>query len=174
MRDVTKITWDWRNTAGDKTAGATALRRPALVQASVLVVVGVLVAVGLGHAVVARVVWSLAGVFLLLGLFWPAGYRPMHAFGQKLGQWVGMILLYILLAPFYLLFFGLVSVGLKWRRRDPMHRTYHDQQWTYWIARREKQPDENFADQFLREDKNARAEQRPVGTSTRTREGGAA
>jgi len=168
MRDVTYSTWNWRqDEAPAANAPRASLRRAAFVQAAVLALVGFGLEHVLGHRLPARIVWGLAAVVALLGAFWPRGYRPVHAFGQAIGRWVGKFLSVVLLVPLYVLFFGAVALYLRTRRRDPMHRTYLDGAWTYWIPRREKRRDENFGDQFLREDREARGRRRPVGTVTR-------
>ncbi len=168
MRDVTLSTWNWRHEepAVSATPG-TSMRRAAWLQAAVLGLVGLVLDRVLGHALPARIVWGLAAVVALLGAVWPRGYRPIHAFGQALGHWVGKLLALVLLVPLYVLLFGAVALWLRLRRRDPMHRFYLDGRWTYWIPRREKARDENIGDQFLREDREARGSRRPVGAATR-------
>jgi hypothetical protein len=162
---VMQGTWDWRSSPGVKPAGqAGGLRRGALIQALVMGIVGGIVHFGFHHLLVARIIWALAGIILLLGLLFPSAYKPVHAFGQWLGRIVGTVLTTLLLVPFFFLFFTPVAFFLRWQGRDPLHRSSLDPQWTYWIARAEKDPAENIDRQFLREDREARGRLRSVGT----------
>ena len=63
------------------------------------------------------------GLILILGLFIPSAYRPVHTFGQWLGRVVGKTLNLVLLVPFYFLFFTPVALLLRLQGRDPLHRT---------------------------------------------------
>jgi hypothetical protein len=140
-----------------------ALRAAALVPAAVMVVVGFVVQFILGKEWPA--IWVLASAFLLLGLLWPAGYRHLHRFGRWLGGVVGVFLMYLLLVPFYYLFFFPAACWLRLRRCDPMQRQYRQAQWTYWIPRHPGSADCNYQRLFLKEDKQGRDALRRVHES---------
>ena len=164
-RRVVLATWDWRNPAGPgRPQAAGELRRSALVQALVMGGIACAVFFILGHHVLARVIGALAGLVLVLGLAAPEAYRPVRTFGHRLGRAVGTALTYLLLVPFFYLFFTPVAVFLRWRGRDPLHRRYRDPRWTYWIRRTGRSTGENIDRQFLREDRQARGQLRPVGS----------
>ena len=164
MRDVVRVTWNWQDPVTPRPRRHSGrLRRDAVVQALVMGVVGTLLVFVLGHVTVGRIVWLLAGVVLLLGLLWPAGYRPIHAFGNGLGRAVGTVLRYLLLVPGYWLVFVPGHLLLRLRGRDPLQRKYYPATDTYWIPRPAKTRDANIADQFLREDRDLRLARRPVG-----------
>ncbi len=159
MRRVVQVTWNWQDAAAAAGAAApgqrpAALRVAALVPTAVMVVVGFVVQFILGHECPA--VWVLASAFLLLGLFWPAGVGHVHRLGRRLGRIVGGLLVYVLLVPFFYLFFFPVACWLRLRRCDPMQRTYRQAQWTYWIPRRPGSADRNYERLFLKEDKEGR------------------
>jgi len=163
-RRVMEATWDWQSRQDDTSTGsAGGHRRSALIQAVVMSLIAGVLYFGFHHHLFARVIWALAGLILILGLFLPAAYRPIHAFGRWLGRVVGKALTYILLVPFFFLFFTPVAILLRMQKRDPLHRAYRKSQWTYWIARSPKDRAENIDKQFLREDKEARGSLRPVG-----------
>ncbi len=161
---VMQVTWDWRSpTSSDSAAGG--LRRGAVIQALVMGLVGGALYFGLHHHLFARVVWALAGFVLILGLTFPRAYRPIHGFGRWLGKIVGQALTYLLLVPFFFLFFTPVALILRLQGRDPLHRKFRDPQWTYWVERSSKSRDDNIDKQFLREDREARGHLRPVGAA---------
>ena len=173
MRDVVRVTWNWQDPAAPQTRRRSSrLRRDAVVQTLVMGAAGALLVFGLGHVTAGRIVWLLAGIVLLLGLLWPAGYRPVHAFGNGLGRVVGAVLRYLLLVPCYWLVFAPGHLLLRLRGRDPLQRKYYPATDTYWIPRPAKDRDANIADQFLREDRDLRLARRPVGASDWTEQKG--
>ena len=99
---ILAVTWDWRAPSGPVPgSGRAALRRAALIQAGVTAAVGAILRFGFGHQLFPIILWGIAGLVLVLGLFLPRAYRPVHAFGRGLGRFVGRILVYVLLVPFY-------------------------------------------------------------------------
>ena len=166
IRDrVLAATWDWRAPAGPAPgSGRAALRRAASIQAGVTTAVGAVLRFGFGHHLFPLILWGIAAVVLVLGLFLPRAYRPVHSFGRGLGRFVGKVLMYVLLVPFYYLFFTPVAVLLRLRGRDPLHRGFRDPRHTYWIARGPKERGDNARRQFLREDREARDALRDVDT----------
>jgi hypothetical protein len=162
---VLQATWDWRARTGSAVVTAAEnLRSSALLQGAVMGLVGAALHFGFHHFLFARIVWGLAVLVVFLGLFIPAAYRPLHAFGRWLGRVVGQGLTYLLLVPFFFLFFLPVAWILRLQGRDPLHRDFRDSQWTYWIARSIRERGDNIDKQFLREDKAARGDLRPVGS----------
>ena len=166
LRRVIQATWNWQSPADPVPDGpAGGLRRSALIQSLVMGLIAAILFYGFHHLLLARIIWALAGLVLVLGLAFPPAYRPIHAFGQWLGRVVGNGLTYVLLVPFFYLFFTPVALLLRLQGRDPLHRGFRDPQWTYWLARSPKGPGENIDKQFLREDREARKQLRPVGDS---------
>jgi hypothetical protein len=166
MNRVLETTWNWRDGASPASgSGRAALRRAAIIQAAVTALVAAVLLFGFGHHLFPLILWGLAGLALILGLFLPQAYRPIHAFGRGLGRVVGKILLYVLLVPFYFLFFLPVALLLKLQKRDPLQRHFRDPKYTYWIRRGPRERGDNIDRQFLREDKEARAELRDVGSN---------
>ena len=102
-RRVIQATWNWPSRQGEVSAGsAGGYRQSALIQAVVMSLVAVVVYFGFHHQLFARIIWALAGLVLVLGLFFQSAYRPIHAFGRWLGRVVGKGLTYLLLVPFFL------------------------------------------------------------------------
>ncbi len=163
-RNVMQATWNWRaRTGAPRTDPAGGYRRGALVQALVMGLIAAVLFFGLHHHILARVIWTLAALVLILGLAFPSAYRPIHACGKWAGRVTGKALTHLLLIPFFFLFFAPVAMILRWQNRDPLHRGFRDPQWTYWIGRSAKSRGENIERQFLREDRDARSQLRPVG-----------
>ncbi|MFH1845412.1 MAG: hypothetical protein ABIF77_19680 [bacterium] len=167
QRDVSSVVWNWRNPVTEVIAAArhrNELRRASALQVGVMAVIGALLYFWLQHHLMAQIVWGLAGLFLLLGLGFPPAYRPIHRFGRWLALVVGSALIYVLLVPFFYLFVFPVSVLLRLQRRDPLHRAYRAADLTYWIPRLKASGPDTYERQFLREDKLAKGQHRPVGS----------
>jgi hypothetical protein len=160
---VLDATWNWRATGQkDPGSGTEGLRRQAVIQTVVMVLVAAFLYFILGHTYFVPVILALAAIVLALGLAYPPAYRPIHRFGRWLGRVVGKGLTYLLLVPFFFLFFTPVALILRLQGRDPLHRAFREENWTYWIRRAGKDRDDNIDRQFLREDKEARGELRAV------------
>lgn len=115
---VSLATWDQSAEAKALAAGPhRATRRDAFVQVAIMLLVGIILRYGLGHHFLANLVWGLAGVFLLLGTVWLAGYQPVHRGGRWLGNAVGTALIYLLLVPFFFLFILPVALLLRLQGR---------------------------------------------------------
>jgi hypothetical protein len=168
---VVEATWNWRASSGDARATAgPRYRRLALIQGAVMILAATAVLFLLNHQLAARIIAGLGILVIVLGLLFPRAYRPVHAFGQGLGRAVGQLLVYLLLVPFFYLVFLPGALILRLQKRDPLHRRYRDPRWTYWIPRRGKDATDNVNRQFLREDRDARTELRPVGAVPPRRE----
>jgi hypothetical protein len=169
---VLRATWNWRSPSeGDESGGLEGLRRQALTQFVVMVLVAAFLYFVLDHTLFVPFILALAAVVLVLGMALPRAYRPIHRFGRWLGQVVGKGLAYLLLVPFFYLFFMPVALLLRLQGRDPLHRSFRETNWTYWIRRAPKDRDENIDRQFMREDKAARGALRAVGATDSPQEG---
>jgi len=112
----------------------------------------VVVAVGLywwlRHPFAAAVVGVLAG-WLLLGLLGvPKLLVWFDRMGRGLSWLIGTGLTWLLLAPFYLIFFGIGGLWLRLTGRDPMCRRRDPVAVTYWNERRSVPVREHFSRQF--------------------------
>lgn len=112
------------------------IRVKSVVQATVMVVVGLLIYRWKHHLVGPCIIWSLAGMVLVGGLFAPPLFHAFEKFGARLGIWVGTGLSYLLLVPFYYLVFAPAHLLLKARHIDPMAREFPTKLPTYWIPRK--------------------------------------
>jgi len=164
---VLQVTWNWRQTAGNRTEGTAGLRRAAVVQAVVMGAIAALLIHVWHHLLTGRIIAALATAILFLGLTAPRAYRPLRDFGQLLGRGVGTVLVHVLLVPFFFLFFVPAALLLRVLGRDPLHRRFRDSRWTYWISRQPRPRGYNITKQFLHEDRAARDQLRTVGSLPR-------
>jgi hypothetical protein len=135
---VPSIVWPWR----ERDAARTAPRKTGPAAATVLLQVGVMAAIGaglygwLGHRAMGIAAWSLAGVVLVSGFFVPPVFAAIERFGKSLGKWVGALLTWGLLVPFYYLCFVPLRLAQKMAGKDPLHRQCPTAEPTYWTPRK--------------------------------------
>ncbi len=153
----------WRWIEDERPAGDP--RRRVLIQVLVMALIGLLLDRWLGHRIAAIVVWSLAGLVLVLGFAAPKAFGAVERFMQAFGRIVGAVLTWVLLVPVFVLIFAPAGVILRLRGKDPMHRRMRDASLSYWIPRRSTFEAESYARQFLVEDRAARDVARPVSAS---------
>ncbi len=164
---VRHTVWRWRDTD------------PAEPEHPVRDVKGRILRSGLPGLVIGAVLWFLGwrlpgGIVMgsslalvLLGLAAPPLRRKATALLGRMGAWTGRLLGVLLLTPVFLLVVVPIGLYLKAAGRDPLHRRPLRPGLTYWIPRRNRPEPEQYRRQFLVEDPQARALERPV-------EGGAA
>jgi hypothetical protein len=107
-----------------------------LLQAALMAAVGAALYGWLGHHRMGVVAWSLAAVVLVSGIFFPRVFAAIERFGKHLGRWVGVILTWGLLVPFYCLFFCAARLALKIKGQDPLHRQFPTGEPSYWTPRK--------------------------------------
>lgn len=135
---VSSVVWPWR----ERNAAQPAPKPTGPAASAVLLQVGIMAAIGAGlfwwldHRTMGLVVWSLAAVVLVSGFFIPPVFAAIERFGQRLAKWVGAILTWGLLAPFYYLCFFPMHLVLKLKGKDPLHRQIHTDEPTYWTPRK--------------------------------------
>jgi hypothetical protein len=135
---VTSIVWPWR----ERDAARTAPRKTGPAAETVLLQAGGMAAIGAGlfwwleHRAMGIAAWSLAGVVLVAGFFVPPAFAALERFGQRLGKWVGAVLTWTLLVPFYYLCFVPLHLAQKMAGKDPLRRQCPTAEPTYWTPRK--------------------------------------
>ena len=102
----------------------------------------------LEHRLMGRIVWLLASVVLVSGFFIPPVFDAIERFGQALGRWVGVILTWSLLAPFYYIVFLPLNLLQKITGKDPLHRQFPSNEPTYWTPRKHVASAAQYLKQF--------------------------
>lgn len=120
---------------GDGSRADPLLRRRATVQAVGLTLVSGGLAWLFHQPVPALIVAGLAVVTGFCGWFAPAWFGVLDKAVRTLARLIGTAMTWILLVPFYYLFFGIARLCLVVRGRDPMTRRWNNQQTSYWVAR---------------------------------------
>jgi len=133
---VAQIKWTWQAVGRPPPVRTPMnLKLKAAIQAVVMTAVGFI----LRHFhkdIGAGIVWTLAALVLVGGLFYPPLFHGFEKFGQKLAKWVAAGLTWGLLVPFFYLCFLPGRLIMALSGKDPMTRKFPSDAATYWIPRR--------------------------------------
>lgn len=128
--------WQWR-VLGPTPAPKKPMdiKLKALLQAPLMALVGYLIYHFFGHLTGPLIVWTLAALVLVGGLFVPPLFRAIERFGLALGKAIAIGLNWGLLVPFFYLCFVPGRLLLKLQGIDPMNRKFPDDATSFWIPR---------------------------------------
>jgi fatty acid desaturase len=127
--------WDPRGTRDDRPARAAKARRTAVLRAVVAAAVGAAFFY-FDRPVLASVVLGVGGLALLVGLLSPLGaHAAIDRSLAKLAHLVGVLLGWLLLAPFYYLVMTPLGLLTKRGKRDPLRRRPDPSATSYWKKR---------------------------------------
>ena len=108
QNEVSRRVWPWPEAVQTDDKPEAGRFRRAGVQTAVMAAIGWVLYGPVGHAVMGCVVWTLAVVVLLSGLFVPPVFRQIERFGKWLGTGAAAGLTWLLLVPFFYLVFVLL------------------------------------------------------------------
>jgi hypothetical protein len=145
---VRQTVWPWDATSKAVSGGSGGLRTKALTQALIMLAVAALFYYVGHHRVLPRVLGVLAVVNVALGLAAPRAFAALDRALQVFGRWVGQGLSWLLLAPFFYLFFVPARLILAARGKDPMNRRFPDTPASYWTPRRPVKGPDDYRKQF--------------------------
>ena len=162
---ASKVVWDWRarDPERDRDRLAVRLKRDGLIQGLVVLGLGFAVKNLLGHRTLGDVLVVVGAAQGMVATWRPLWLRPVRRLGGAFGRLVGTALTWLLLIPFFLVVIAPAALYLRLRGRDPLHRRPLAAGLTAWIPRRHAATRESLQRQFLAEDREARALQRPDG-----------
>jgi hypothetical protein len=112
------------------------LKRRAMVQFVIMLAIALLFLFVFKKPIAGGIVFSLAVIVLISGLFAPSFFLSIEHFGKKLGLWVANGLTWLLLVPFYYLCFLPGRILLSISGKDPLNLKFHSKADTYWVSRK--------------------------------------
>lgn len=146
QNSVSAACWRWQDPA--KAPKTEPVHRRAAVQAVVAAVVAGLFAFVFKAPAVATVVCAVALFLLLAGFFAPPVFRAVDRAFQAFGVVVGTALTWLLLVPFFYLFFIPARLILAARGIDPMKRRFPGSEATFWTPHRPRAGHDDYRKQF--------------------------
>ena len=127
------VLWDWRY--HDAKPEKTPLWRSLLMTAIAWLIAALLVY--FDHPTMAITLSVIAAVMLLLAIVWPKGHGYIEAAFARLAHWIGILLTWLLLPPFFFLFFTSVRLGRRFfGKSDSLNCRFDSTADSYWSDRR--------------------------------------
>lgn len=145
--NASRVIWDWQK---NKVSGQHAVK-PSLTAAGIGLAVGAVVAAiffAYGHLVMMAVVLVISVSIFSCALFFPRAYHAIQVGLQKFSFVVGQVLTWLLLTPFFYLVFSFGRLVQKTFHRDPMTRSWRQDQESYWVERPAVDDKEQYKRQF--------------------------
>ena len=147
--EVSAVVWPWRESGPASCADdASARRRSAVAESAVGYCIGLLMLLVFKKRPIAMVVFSVASLVLIGGLFVPPLYRGMQKLGHWLARVVGTGITWVLLAPFFYVCFTTARLLLIVARKDPLHRKPDPGVSTYWDPHRSIAGSDRYTRQY--------------------------
>ncbi len=147
---VAKTVWPWEAADAAKQVPVVAAspRKRAVIEALVMVTVGLVLHIGFHKVWVPRFVWTMAGLTLIGGLFYAPLYHGIHRGALWLGKITGIGMTWLLLVPFFFIVFPAGRVMFAMSGKDPLNRGYDKARTSYWHAREPVKDLKRYKNQF--------------------------
>ena len=130
---VVDAIWPWRRTGGKTGQPDPAARRKrAVVEACVALAVALLLTFVFHKRIIGAIVFCIAALVLVGGLFVPPLYAGFKKAGVFLAKVVGVVLSWGLLVPFFYICFTVGRFVLLVSGKDPMRRKFDRDLKSYW------------------------------------------
>jgi len=126
---VSSAIWRW---TGDAERQRDDPRRRARRQAVIIAAVAVLLRWVLGQTLLPMLLLLVALASLVTGRWLPRAYLRSERWAKALGAALGRVVAWLVLAPFFYVFFTIGRCILAMRGRDPMNRAFPTDLDTYW------------------------------------------
>ncbi len=145
---VSQAVWPWveqGQSVGDKDT------RPSVVASLLTLAVAWTIAAifyYLGHLKITMAILVISGMVCFCSLFAPSAYSVINPVFQFLKRWVGLILNWILLAPFFYICFPVGCFIQKIKGKDPLSRKCPTSKESYWVSRSPVSDLEQYRRQF--------------------------
>ena len=127
--------WPWKSGGAAQPPPASHLVMT-LVQTAVACAVASFLVFYKKHVVFGCVLYGIGAVMLIAGLFVPPLHAAITRFGKWLGHVVGVGCTWLLLVPFFYLFFTPARLFMLLGGKDPLTRRWDRAAATYWADRK--------------------------------------
>jgi hypothetical protein len=88
------------------------------------------------HYIAGGILYGIAALLLIAALFVPPLHAAITRFFRWFGRGVGVGVTWLLLVPFYFLFFTTARVFLTLTGKDPLTRRWEKSAASYWVDRK--------------------------------------
>ncbi len=148
QKAVSRAVWHWDAPPAPVADEGAKLRRKALIQSFVLLLVAYVFTSFSQRQVLPLVLTLLGCLTLALGVTSTRAFGKIDKGMQAFGHLAGQGTTWLLLTPFYYLVFVPARLILAIRGKDPLHRRFPDTPATYWIPHRPASGADDYRKQF--------------------------
>ncbi len=146
---VSEVVWNWRKPAARRVEQSPAVRRRhAVIEFCVVLAVSMFVRFVLKHEIMSTIILCIGSIVLIGGLFIPPVYHGFKRFGAALGRVLALVVTWILLVPFFYIFFTIARLGCLIQGKDLMCRRFDADATTYWVDHPGTPPPEQYRKQY--------------------------
>ena len=118
------------------------------IQSAALVCTGALLVFVLHRRILVSAICAVGLFLLIVGQFYSPLARALETLNRKTSSLVASTLGWILLAPFYIIFFSIGHALLSVRGKDPLHLNSTTDESTYWLPVPPEPPGEDYRRQY--------------------------
>lgn len=148
-RRVAGVVWPWRQRGGDPAADMVHRRKRAAIEALVMLTIGCLIVFVLKkHLILGKIVLGLAGLVFVGGMWVPPVYSGFRKLGAFLAKVIGVSISWILLAPFFYIFFTAGHLIYVISGSDKLERKFDSSKKSYWEPWHSREDVESYERQF--------------------------
>lgn len=148
QNQISQTVWPWMEEGQSRENGDT---RPSVVASLLSLLIAWTVATifyYLGHLKITIAILVISGMVCLCSLFVPSAYRVIILIFEFIKKWVGLILNWTLLTPFFYICFPVGRLIQKIKGKDPLNRKCPTSKESYWVSRSPVSDIEQYKRQF--------------------------
>ena len=127
------VVWPWRERASvDEGVNAGISRKHVLIESIIVLTVGLIIRCLTAKYIIGTIVLCVGSVTLISGLWLHPLYRALKRLGNFLAKWVGLLVTWMLLVPFFYLAFPIGRLLFALRGKDLLSSKFLGEKESYW------------------------------------------
>ncbi len=134
---VSGVIWRWQDVAVDQECGKRpSCRRHAFIQFLIMLMVAAVLRFLFGLERLATVLFCAGVILVIVGFCAPGLFMKITGLMKKIGRVAGLVITWVVLAPFFYLVFVPGRLMMLLKGVDPMSRRCPSKEPTYWVDRK--------------------------------------
>ena len=142
------IVWPWKDAPSVKQKTIRPAPKMVLLESLIPFSISLILWFIAKHHTAAIVIFCIALFLVLSGFFAPALHAGFKKIFQVFATWVGVAMSWILLLPFFYIFFTIGHISQLIFKKDPMNRACPTDADTYWIKHPATSDVESYSRQY--------------------------
>jgi hypothetical protein len=146
---VLEAIWPWRTKISDGTKAVTKIsRKRVLVESAIVLSLGLLIRLYTEKYIIGTIVLCIASLTLVSGLCLHPLYRVLQRVGKFLAKWLGLIVTWLLLVPFFYFTFPIGRLLFVISGKDLLCSKFPGDEKSYWTKWSNPKSKEQYRKQF--------------------------